>query len=124
MTGEHLERVRQESDRIHGVTVFLVIMAVIGFACLCVLASWLIWRANLSAFGPKGGTRQGVVREVPATARGVNQTLFEVDSAARELKLNGLRRLDGYRWIDEEEGVAQIPIREAMRAIVAGGELR
>lgn len=124
MSGEHLARVRQEPDRIRGVVVFLIIMVAIGFALACVGASWLIWRANISAFRAAGPLRRGEVEVMPAAIWGVNQTLIDVDAEGQRLNADGLRRLDSHRWIDEEEGVAQIPIREAMRAIVAGGEIR
>lgn len=124
MSNEHLAPVRQESDRIRGVAVFLIIMAAVGFALLCVLASWLIWRSNLSAFRVAGPPRRGEVEVMPPAIWGVNQTLIDVDSTAQRLMVESKRHLDGYRWIDEEEGVAQIPIREAMRAVVAGGGLR
>lgn len=120
MNDEHLAPVRQERDRIHGVAVFLVIMAVAGFAALCVLASWALWRSNTAAFQATGTPAQRAPGEMPQSIQGINLTLIDSDSSTEMLFAERRRHLDGHRWIDEGEGVAQIPIEAAMQAIAAG----
>ncbi len=119
MSHPHLPPVRQEDDRIRGVAVFLVITAATLFGTLCVFASWLLWRANVSTFHPGGLPPVAKVEETQPAIWGVNQTLINVDSATRRMTEERRRHLDQHRWIDREAGIAQIPIQEAMRALAA-----
>lgn len=126
MSHQHLAPVRQEDDEINGVAVFLIITAAVLFGLLCVFVSWILWRSNLSTFQPVAQEEERPARpEVgPPVIWGVNQTLINVDTATRHLIEESARKLEEFRWIDEEEGIAQIPIGEAMRAIVTGGVVR
>lgn len=116
----HLPPVRQEDDQVRGVLVFWIIMAATLFGVLCVFVMWILWRANIRAFNPEGlqDVREVVVRS--PTIGGVSQTLINVDTSTRRINNESLQRLDEYRWIDQGAGVAQIPIEEAMRALVTG----
>lgn len=121
MSHPQISPVRQEDDRIRGVVVFLIIAAATLFAIICVMASWILWRVNISAFNPAGLERVKEVEVKPPAIWGVNQTLINVDTATRRINEESRRRLESHRWIDREAGVAQIPIGEAMRAVAAGG---
>jgi uncharacterized membrane protein YgcG len=118
MSQQRLPPVRQEDDRVRGVLVFAIIMAATLFGTLCVFVMWLIWRADSLAFNPAAFQEVKEVTVRPAAIGGVNQTLINVDTATRRLNTERLSHLEEHRWIDPQAGVAQIPIGEAMRALV------
>jgi uncharacterized membrane protein YgcG len=120
MSHHGLPPVRQEDDQIRGVLVFIIIMGATAFGTLCVFVMWLLWRADSLAFNPNAFQEVKEVTVRPSEIAGVSQTLINVDTATRRLNTERRRHLEQHNWIDQRAGVAQIPIEEAMRALVEG----
>lgn len=120
MSEKDLPPVRQEDDHVRGVLVFVIIIGATLFGVICVFVMWLLWRADTLAFNPNAfkEVKEVVVR--PPAIGGVNQTLINVDTATRRLNSQRLLHLQQSQWINRQTGVAQIPIEDAMRALVAG----
>lgn len=113
--------VHQENDRIHGVLVFLILSATALFIVLCAWVAWLLWHTDQAAFHP-GGLPKIVKQEVTSPQIwGVNQTLIDFDTAAATLDGEKRKLLTEYGWIDSVQGIARIPIKAAMRAVVLEG---
>jgi len=118
MQNERGSSVLQESDRIHARPVALILLAAVVVACALVSWGWLELRAGERAAYPEG--LPGDEREEAAQAgrAGIIQTLINVDTSVSMSATNARAILQSYGWVDSAQGIARIPIDQAMRAIV------
>jgi len=74
-------------------------------------------------FGPHGGRRSGEAASVGGTYKTPAAMPFPPPQPHPSADLSALRRekaalLEGYRWLDRDRGIVQIPIERAMALLV------
>lgn len=86
---------------------------------LVVLAAWLLWQwwGAPSGAQPYGGPDAG---KVPRVAPPTLQSAPRQDRAQYEAEKRKL--LESWEWIDQQRGIARIPIEEAMRIMASQGQ--
>lgn len=91
---------------------------VIGIV-LVVVAAWLLWRwwGAPSGAQPYGGPSTGNVPQVapPALESAPRQERAQYEAQKRKL-------LESWQWVDQRQGIARIPIEEAMRIMASQGQ--
>ncbi|PMS32286.1 hypothetical protein C0Z16_06620 [Paraburkholderia rhynchosiae] len=79
---------------------------------IVVLAAWLLWQrwGALSGAQTYGGPNAGNVPQVspPALQSAPRQERAQYEAQKRKL-------LESWEWIDQQRGIARIPVEEAMR---------
>ncbi|CAD6561294.1 hypothetical protein ACFQ3P_37835 [Paraburkholderia sabiae] len=83
---------------------------------LVVVAAWLLWHwwGAPSGAPPHGARNTGTVSQAPSPALQSSPRQERAQYEAEKRKL-----LESWQWIDQQHGIARIPIEEAMR-IIAG----
>lgn len=72
---------------------------------------------------PPSPVRQGVQKDIPPEPRlqGVPAHRTDPQQDLREMRSKDESDLNSYGWVDEQNGIARIPIKEAMKIIVEKG---
>lgn len=74
---------------------------------------------------PSSPIRQGIEKQRPPEPRlqGVTGHANDPQQDLREMRSNTEKDLNSYGWVDEKNGIARIPIQEAMKIIAQKGQL-
>ncbi|MBP0588325.1 hypothetical protein J8I87_01025 [Paraburkholderia sp. LEh10] len=83
---------------------------------LVVVAAWLLWQwwGAPSGAPPHGARNAGSVTQVPPPALQGSPRQERAHYQAEKRKL-----LESWQWIDQQHGIARIPIEEAMRIMAS-----
>jgi hypothetical protein len=118
---EHHFDVRQEEDVVRGRTLVRVSLLALAVSVLAVLVSTaILGRDGQAALG--GGPAERVAKHgmvAPPTIGLVEQTLIEHEERGLAERRAEEARLEVYGWVDRRQGIAHIPIEEAMALIVS-----
>lgn len=111
--------VRQEPDRIRSRPVLASILGAVLLGALGVMWAGLQISGRKQLYRPAGvHMERGRPVTMPAMIGGINQTLIGSDSTMLHLNRQKQQLLGTFEWINEEQGIARIPIEQAMDAIV------
>lgn len=106
------EQALHQPDGIHARGVLWGGAAIVLGIVLAALASWLLWRWWNAPAGPNSG-------DLPAPASPPLQSAPQPERAAYFAEKRKL--LESWEWIDRQNGIARIPVEEAMRIMAARG---
>lgn len=98
--------------------IFIVgVVTIVVFTLAIVYSESL--RARRDAAMPQGPAP--LPRQVGQAELGiVDQTMFEVEHRAADLRELQKQHLDSYGWVDRDAGVIHIPIQQAMQQVLQG----
>lgn len=98
--------------------IFIVgVVTIVVFTLAVVFSEWL--RARRDATMPQGPAP--LPKQVGQAEIGiVDQTMFEVEHRAADLRELQKQHLDSYGWVDRDAGVIHIPIQQAMQQVLQG----
>jgi len=99
----------------------------IGVVSLAIFAASVIWASVILSHETKKneqatGATHRPVRVTEEEIGIVDQVPFSVDTRLHRWRAAHNAKLNGYGWVDQEKGIAHVPIERAMDAI-AGGKL-
>jgi hypothetical protein len=118
---EHHFEVRQEEDVVRERTLVRVSLIALAVSVVAVLVSTaILGRDGQAALG--GGPAERVAKHgnvAPPTIGLVEQTLIEHEERGLAQRRAEEARLEAYGWVDRRQGIAHIPIEEAMALIVS-----
>jgi hypothetical protein len=104
------EEPEQERDRVPGARIGWLLTCALVVGTAGVLASTCMLDAH-------GGAPPSTERVAPRTIGSIEQTSVRAVAAGLDLREGQRRQLEGYRWLDREGGVAEIPIERAMSIV-------
>jgi hypothetical protein len=117
--GPDPEPLPPEPDRIPwGVVGLVAVLSLVVFLIGCLWATWILhsnagWVKQSLAVEP---------REIGKPTVGiVDQRIFEQELRAEQLRLEGLRRLSSYGWVDRERRLVHLPVERAMELMLEEG---
>jgi hypothetical protein len=114
--GAHAHDVRSEEDRIDSRAIVLVGVASLVLFFLASLVAVSYFNHEMSARGPVTAPP-----EIGQSKIGlVEQQQFGLAVRGERTRAKELQQLGSFGWIDQQAGVARIPIDEAMRLVVSG----
>lgn len=102
---------------------FYLALAII-VALLIVWGSLRLIESRTARFdAPPSPLRQGVEKPMPPEPRlqGVTGHSADPQQDLRDMRSNTEKDLNSYGWVDEKNGIARIPIQEAMKIIAEKG---
>jgi hypothetical protein len=107
------------------VLAFLFYLA-LGLAAIFLIAwgSLRLIESRTARFdSPPSPVRQGVQKDIPPEPRlqGVPAHRTDPQQDLREMRAKDEADLNSYAWVDRQNGIARIPIKEAMKIIVEKG---
>ena len=117
----HSPRVQQPGDLEDKNLPYRKIIAV-GVASIIIFALGIVWSTALLQTATKEMHPVGPPPIPPGVDQYevgiVNQRLFSLDQRAAEKRLQQMRRLNTYGWLDRQSGVVHVPIDVAMDMLV------
>lgn len=100
----------------------IALVAIVACTCFALAILWAtqimhgVERENEEAHGPWVKASEIGKPEVGI----VDQTLYSVEHRAHDFNEEKLQKLNSYGWVSRKDGLIQIPITEAMKAVAAG----
>lgn len=110
--------VLQEHDRVATRKIVSVVAVALITGALAVIVAALLLQAGAGSI--RIDTVQPGHAQRPATVHigQIKQTMIDYKAWGRELNARQHKELSTYRWIDKQNGLAQIPIDDAMDIVV------
>jgi hypothetical protein len=113
--------VKQEEDALPARTLLLLLGATILATLLCIFVADAVLESSEEAVRP-GRQFPEAELEYKDVVSNLELSLIEFRDHGAELAARKRAQLDGYGWVDREQGIVRIPVEKAME--ILAGEAR